>query len=177
MSFSATGSGMFSSEEEKKMKNKKNHVIMTTILATFSSIIDSLPCAEGEPLVTVWGQILVDRLYEMLSYANSDIHSIAARVLGSFSLICSGGGKIENSSLRSLLDQSKRSKISARSKRLGISEVFKRDNKDERDEDEFLREDQGEKEREGEEGEGVWLIEACLGRLNAGLSSAYEKKG
>ena len=84
---------MFVSEEEKKKKEKKNLTVLTSILASLSAIVASLPCVAGEPLVTVWGQILIDRLYDLLEHSNTDLRTVAAATLATFSLMCSGGGR------------------------------------------------------------------------------------
>ena len=69
---------------------------MTSILASLSAIVESLPCVKGQPLVTVWGQIVIDRLHDLLTHSNADIRSIAGTTLATFSLICSGGGRVDD---------------------------------------------------------------------------------
>ena len=84
------------SDEERKKKEKKNFTVLTSILASLSAIVESLPCVKGQPLVTVWGQIVIDRLHDFLTHSNADIRCIAGGTLATFSLICSGGGRVED---------------------------------------------------------------------------------
>ena len=79
-------------EEEKRKKERKSCAVLSMVLASLSAIVAALPCVVGETLVTVWGQVMVDRLCELLSHSNSDIRTTAASTLATFCMICSGGG-------------------------------------------------------------------------------------
>ena len=63
---STSSLGMFSSDEEKRKKEKKIFAMAKVVMASLSAIVCSLPWIPGEPLVTVWGQVLVERLFELL---------------------------------------------------------------------------------------------------------------
>ena len=186
---------MFVSEEEKKKKEKKNLTVLTSILASLSAIVASLPCAVGQPLVTVWGQILIDRLYDLLEHSNTDLRTVAAATLASFSLMCSGGGRHSaHMPLTAHTHHSPASPSSSSSsirrpisqKRLSVGndggEPFTNSFSPVCDDDNLQGEGEGkgkevdEKEEKKEE-EGAWLMEACLSRIRVALSSAFEKKG
>jgi hypothetical protein len=62
---------MFSTEEDKRKKERKNFAMAKVVMASLSAIVCSLPWVPGEPLVTVWGQVLVERLFELLSHGNT----------------------------------------------------------------------------------------------------------
>lgn len=89
MSSVFSGSGQ---EEERRRKERKGCAVIGLVLASLSAIVASLPCTRGETLVTVWGQVLIDRLCDLLAHSNSDIRSTAANTLATFCFICSGGG-------------------------------------------------------------------------------------
>ena len=200
---------MFGSEEERKKKEKKSFVVITSVLSALSSIVTSLPCIPGEPLVTVWGQILVDTLCDLLSHSNTDIKLISATTLATFCSICSGGGRVETvpyeSNVRfSILKSRDEQMMSVRGEKNERNEKNnfikngrsgegdngnvggnsdKNDNNsadnEEGKEGKELKElkEGKEEDREETKEEGAWLIESCLGRLSAGLSSSFEKKG
>ena len=60
-----------SQEEEKRRKERKNNAVVSIVLAALSAIVAALPCEPGETLVTVWGQMVVDRLCELLAHSNA----------------------------------------------------------------------------------------------------------
>jgi hypothetical protein len=196
---------MFVSEEEKKKKEKKNLTVLTSILASLSAIVASLPCVAGEPLVTVWGQILIDRLYDLLEHSNTDLRTVAASTLATFSLMCSGGGRHSTHIPRTPHRHPSSPSASASSygrpisqKRMSIGGegdidpltltpgqsplpydgTLHSEGKGENNDKgkEGEREEEREKEEKKEE-EGAWLMEACLSRIRVALSSAFEKKG
>ena len=187
---------MFVSDEEKKKKEKKNLTVLTSILASLSAIVASLPCTVGQSMVTVWGQILIDRLYDLLEHSNTDLRTVAAATLASFSLMCSGGGRHSTrnphtahthpSSPSALASSSsfgrpisqKRSSIGGIGENQdpltdGQSPLCNDDTLDREDKEEEEEAGKGEKKDE----EGTWLMEACLSRIRVALSSAFEKKG
>lgn len=182
---------MFVSEEEKKRKEKKNLTVLTSILASLSAIVASLPCAVGQPLVTVWGQILIDRLYDLLEHSNTDLRTVAAATLASFSLMCSGGGRhsvhiphtahTHHSSPASPSSSSFGRPISQ--KRLSVGgEPLTDSQSPVCDDDNQQGEGEGKGKEVDEKGErkeeeGAWQMEACLSRIRVALSSAFEKKG
>ena len=174
---STFSSGIFVSEDEKKKKEKKSFTVITSVLAALSAIVSSLPCVKGKPLVTVWGQILMDRLHDLLTHSNIDIRTVSASTLATFCLICSGGGRIENvpygSCLPFIFKSPKRKFI-----QLPITEKSLNTKSDDKSEENMKREllETGHENLETDE-EGAWLIQACLGRLSSVLSSSFEKKG
>ena len=191
---------MFVSEEEKRKKEKKNLTVLTSILASLSAIVASLPCAMGQPLVTVWGQILIDRLYDLLEHSNTDLRTVAAATLASFSLMCSGGGRHSThiprtvhthlsspSALASSSSSSFGRPISQKRISLGgdggdgenqdhLTDGQSPYCNDDTPQSEGMGMGKEEKEEKKEE-EGAWLMEACLSRIRVALSSAFEKKG
>lgn len=189
---------MFVSEEEKKKKEKKNLTVLTSILASLSAIVASLPCTVGQPLVTVWGQILIDRLYDLLEHSNTDLRTVAAATLASFSLMCSGGGRHSTHIIHTVhTHQSPASPSSSSSIRRPISQKRLSVGNDGGgpltdslspvcDDDNIQGEGEGngkgtgkevDENDEKKEEEGAWLMEACLSRIRVALSSAFEKKG
>lgn len=190
---------MFVSEEEKKKKEKKNLTVLTSILASLSAIVATLPCTVGQPLVTVWGQILIDRLYDLLEHSNTDLRTVAAATLASFSLMCSGGGRHSVHIPRTVHTHHSSSSPASPSsssfgrpisqKRLSVSNdgggepltdsqspVCDDDNLQGEVEGKGMIKEIDEKDEKKEE-EGAWLMEACLSRIRVALSSAFEKKG
>jgi hypothetical protein len=196
---------MFVSEEEKKKKEKKNLTVLTSILASLSAIVASLPCVAGEPLVTVWGQILIDRLYDLLEHSNTDLRTVAAATLATFSLMCSGGGRHSTHIPRTPHTHPSSPSASASSsygrpisqKRLSIGgdgdidpltltpgqsplrydDTLHSEGKEKNKEKGKESEREEEREKEEKKEEGAWLMEACLSRIRVALSSAFEKKG
>jgi hypothetical protein len=173
---------MFASDDEKRKKERKNLSILTSVLASLSAIVESLPCVRGQPLVTVWGQILIDRLCDLLTHSNTDIRAVAAGTLATFSLVCSGGGRIEGDAYRSHVRH-----ISLTG---AVSPENTQDTRDypdtAQDGPRILDADKiphnlsavaSGKDVKGDDEEGAWLIQACLGRLSHTLSSSFEKKG
>jgi hypothetical protein len=181
---------MFASDDEKRKKERKNLSILTSVLASLSAIVESLPCVRGQPLVTVWGQILIDRLCDLLTHSNTDIRAVAAGTLATFSLVCSGGGRIEGDAYRS----------HARHISLSSTASLDQHTQDTRDYTDSAQDGSRTQDTEkipqslptaavaaaaaasgkdvkGDDEEGAWLIQACLGRLSHTLSSSFEKKG
>ena len=162
-------------EDDKKKKEKKSFLVITSVLAAMSAIVSSLPCSKGVPLVTVWGQILVDRLFDLLTHTNIDVRTVSARTLATFCSICSGGGRIENlpykSHVRSIKNSTKISLLtkSKSDDRIDEKSIGKYEGK--------YDENLNNIDSDGNIEEGAWLIQACLDRLSSVLSSAFEKKG
>jgi hypothetical protein len=173
---------MFASDDEKRKKERKNLSILTSVLASLSAIVESLPCVRGQPLVTVWGQILIDRLCDLLTHSNTDIRAVAAGTLATFSLVCSGGGRIEGDAYRSNV------------RYISLTGTVCPENTQDpgdypdtaQDGPRILDTDKiphtpspvaSGKDVKGDDEEGAWLIQACLGRLSHTLSSSFEKKG
>ena len=173
--------GIFVSEDEKKKKEKKNFTVITSVLSALSAIVSSLPCVKGKPLVTVWGQILVDRLHDLLTHSNIDIRTVSASTLATFCLICSGGGRIENIPYGSCVPFSFKSYRKKHSPSTLQGDQMNGTLKS-ADRISVMPHERNvirvkEEEEEVVDEEGAWLIQACLGRLSSVLSSSFEKKG
>lgn len=86
---------MFSSEEEKRKRDKKNFVTIKNVVTALCAIIKSfsLPLSMSMNSSLSWGQVLADRLFEVLTYSSVEIRCAAAISLGVFA------GKVAHTSL------------------------------------------------------------------------------
>ena len=110
--------GIFSSEEERKRKEKKGYITVKNVISALSAIVRSFPFHSGMSLDLdlIWVQSVADRMFEILSYPNTDIKSAAANALGIF---CS---KIYGSSLMENMSSKIASSIRAAMERKGNNE-------------------------------------------------------
>jgi hypothetical protein len=78
--------GLFSSEEERKKKDKKSYVSIKNVTAVLSAIIRSFPFHNGMSLELdlQWVGAVADRIFEMLSFPNIEIRAVSATALGVF---------------------------------------------------------------------------------------------
>eukprot|EP01041_Mallomonas_annulata_P001008 gene1008-1979_t len=110
---SSSALGIFSSEEEKRKKDKKGYIIVKNVISCLSAIVRSFPFHNGMSfdLDLVWVQSVADRMFELLSYQNNDIRSAAANALSIFCAKIHGSSLMENmaskiaSTIRAALDK------------------------------------------------------------------------
>jgi len=83
---SSAALGIFSSEEDRRKKDRKCYVSLKNVTAVLSAIIRSFPFHNGMSLELdlQWVQVVAERLFEMLSYSNVEIRSASASALGVF---------------------------------------------------------------------------------------------
>lgn len=90
--------GLFSSEEERRKKDRRGFVTVKNVISALSAIVRSFPFHSGMSLDLdlVWVQSVADRMFEMLTYPNVDIRSAASNSLGIFCSKIYGSSLMEN---------------------------------------------------------------------------------
>ena len=78
---------MFSSEDEKKKRDKKAFVTIKTVACTLAAIVKAFPVHHGMTLEEdlPWGQSLLDMLKDMLCHYNAEVQHAAAQAMALFS--------------------------------------------------------------------------------------------
>jgi hypothetical protein len=86
MSSTSSALGLFSNEEERKKKERKSYITIKSVTSVLSAIIRSFPFHNGMSLEVDlhWVQIVADKLFEILSFPNTEIKLAAANALGIF---------------------------------------------------------------------------------------------
>ena len=82
-----SGLSLFSSDEERKKRDKKSFVTVKSVVCTLASIVKSFPIHHGMTLEEdlPWGQSLLDMLKEMLSHYNAEVQWAASQAIAQFS--------------------------------------------------------------------------------------------
>jgi hypothetical protein len=83
---SSSSLGLFVNDEEKKKKERKSYITIKNVTSVLSAIIRSFPFHNGMSLDVDlhWVQIVSDKLYDILSFPNTEIKLAAANALGIF---------------------------------------------------------------------------------------------
>jgi len=110
---SASSLGIFSSEEERRKKERKGYITVKNVISALSAIVRCFPFHSGMSLELdlVWIQSVADRMCDILAYPNVEIRSAAANAIGIFCAKIYGSALMENmsskisSSIRAALDK------------------------------------------------------------------------
>ncbi len=83
---SSTSLGIFSSDEDKRRKDRKSFVTFKNVTTALSSIVRSFPFHNGMSLELdlQWVQTVAERMFEMLSSPVFEIRSVSSSALGVF---------------------------------------------------------------------------------------------
>jgi hypothetical protein len=86
MSSTTSALGLFTNDDERKKKERKSYITIKSVTSVLSAIIRSFPFHNGMSLEMDlhWVQIVADKLFEILSFPNTEIKLAAANALGIF---------------------------------------------------------------------------------------------
>lgn len=84
--FKPTSSSLFTSEDERKKKERKSYICIKNVIVMLGSIIKSFPYHNGMSLEMDlhWVQIVMEKMYDLLVSTNTEIRTVVSSTLGTF---------------------------------------------------------------------------------------------
>jgi hypothetical protein len=116
----AKGMGLFTNEEERKKREKRNCITLRSVVCAFKSIVQNFPAHVGGDVNTnevdfAWRQPIVDHVYDLLTNSDLTIRRAAASTMALFSKKWKGNNIISSvcSRMRSAIVATLEKKVDA----------------------------------------------------------------